>query len=262
MPTHDRVLFIAAMDRELAALLARLDAQPTTALPGGYRFWTARLGAVEVGVVQTHVGAINAASACTAALLQFAPACVLKLGCVGGHGPGVHAGDVVEPLAFFHSGAWITRDEANQPCTDPSRWQSLFGPLPYQVNDDNLGGRGPLYSPDAELTARFAAALRASSRAPVRAYIGSSAMWFFEHRFMQHVLAAQVSDAITPAWAADMESYAIAQVCAAHSTPFTGLYRVSNSEYYDEPYDPAAVATLFAGEFIDTVVAFVQSFDR
>jgi nucleoside phosphorylase len=184
---------------------------------------------------------------------------VLKLGCVGGHGPGVHTGDVIEPLAFFHSGAWITRDETGSPTGDASRWQALFGPLPYQVNDENLGGRGALFVPDADLTSRFAAAVRADGIEPVRAYIGSSAMWFFEHGFMRRILAAQVPGAVTQAWAGDMESYAIAQVCAAHGVPFTGMLRVSNSEFYGEPYDPAAVATLFAGDFIETVLAYIES---
>ncbi len=228
-------------------------------MPGGYPFWTARLGGVEIGILQTHVGAINAASACAAALVALEPVCVLKLGCVGGHGPGVHTGDVIEPLAFFDSGAWITRDAADAPTADASRWQALFGPLPYQVNDENLGGRGPLFAPDANLTARFSEAMRASGREPVRAYVGSSAIWFFDHGVMRQALAAQVPDASTQAWAADMESYAIAQVCAAHGAPFTGLLCVSNSEYYDEPYDPGAVAGLFAGGFIDTVVAYIES---
>jgi hypothetical protein len=39
------MLIIAAMDRELAGLIARLGAQPAAAMPGGHPFWTARVGA-------------------------------------------------------------------------------------------------------------------------------------------------------------------------------------------------------------------------
>lgn len=115
-----------------------------------------------------------------------------------------------------------------------------------------------MLAPDPALNARYAQHLEAHGLPFVRAYVGGSNMWFFEHCFMSHVLTAQVPDATSDAWVADMESYAVAQACAVMGRPFTGLYRVSNSEYYGEAYDPAAVAGMFEGDFVERIAAFVR----
>jgi nucleoside phosphorylase len=255
-----RTLFVGAMDRELSDLIAHYAAEPQPALFGAYPFWVASHGVAEIGIVQTHVGEANAAIATSEAIRCFRPDCVFKLGCVGGHAAGIHTGDVVAPVSYFHSGAWITRAAGSGAATaDATRWHSVFGPLPYQVNSENLGGRPHILTPDAHLTEAWLSHAIAHGLSGVRACIGGSAMWFFDHAFMPHVLAAQVPNAVTPAWVADMESYAVAQACAVHAVPFTGLYRVSNSEYYDEPYVPETVAGLFAGAFIQVVAAFVRA---
>ncbi len=254
-----RVLFVGAMDREIDGVRAHFGCEPGEPVHGAFPFWIAREPKVDIGVVQTHVGEANAAIAAAEAIRRFAPGHVFKLGCVGGHAEGVHTGDLVSPIAFFHSGAWITRrSDDNTPTADAANWQSVFGDKPYQVNAENLGGRPHVLQPDRALTQCFADHARARGFAPVRAYIGGSAMWFFDHDVMLHVLAAQVPDAESPAWVADMESYAVAQACAVCNTPFTGLYRVSNSDYYGEPYDPAAVAELFSGRFVETIASFVR----
>ncbi|MBK8835007.1 MAG: hypothetical protein IPO29_09100 [Anaerolineae bacterium] len=259
MPVSLRVLFVGAMETEIAGLLAHYACVPAQPIHGASPFWTAIGDGLEVGVVQTHVGETNAAIATPEAIRRFTPDVVLKIGCVGGQAEGVHQGDIVVPLGFFHSGAWITRAEAdNAPTSDAAQWQSVFGERPYQVNRANLGGRPHVLAPDPALTTRYAKHLEAQGLPFARAYVGGSNIWFFEHAFMRRVLAAQVPDATTDAWVADMESYAVAQACAVMGTPFTGLYRVSNSEYYGEAYDPAAVAGMFEGAFVETVAAFVR----
>jgi nucleoside phosphorylase len=254
-----KTLCITAMDRENAGLIARIGATRDADLPGRFPCWIARHGDREIGVVQTHVGEANAAIATTAALARFAPDRVIKLGCVGGHAEDVHTGDVVLPVGFFHSGAWITRDSVGVVTADATRWQSVFGGLPYQVNRENLGGRPAVIAPNPGLTDSLASALAAAGIAAARAYIGGSAMWFFDLAFMRHVLTAQVPDATTSRWAADMESHAVAQACAARDTPFSGVYRVSNSDFYGEPYRPDAIAALFDGAFIDAVVRSIPT---
>ncbi len=255
-----RVLFVGAMDREIDGLRAHFGCEPADPVHGAYPFWIVRERGLDIGIVQTHVGETSAAIATAEAIRRFSPACVFKLGCVGGHAEGVHTGDLVMPIAFFHSGAWITRrQDDNAPTANAAHWQSVFGDKPYQVNAENLGGRAHVLQPDPALTQRFADFAGARGYAPVRAYVGGSAMWFFDHAFMRHVLAAQVPDATTPAWVADMESYAVAQACAVCNTPFTGLYRVSNSDYYGEPYDPATVTGLFSGGFVEAIATFVRA---
>lgn len=263
MPKTLRVLFVGAMETEIAGLRAHYACVSAEPIHGAYPFWTAGGDGLEVGILQTHVGETHAAIATPEAIRRFAPDMVFKVGCVGGQAEGIHQGDTVVPLAFFHSGAWITRAAAdNAPTSDAATWQSVFGERPYQVNRANLGGRPHILAPDPGLNARYAQHLDAHGLPFARAYVGGSNMWFFEHYFMSHVLRAQVPDATSEAWVADMESYAVAQACAVLGVPFTGLYRVSNSEYYGEAYDPAAVAGMFAGSFIQTVAAFVAALCR
>lgn len=254
-----RVLMLAAMDSELSGVRERLAFAPAAPLIGRYPLWTAQLGAIELALVQCFVGDANAAIATTAAIQAFQPDIALKLGCVGGHAAGIHAGDCVLPRAYFHAGAWFARDGVDGPPTsDAAHWVSLFGDAPAQVNRDNLGGRPPLLTPDAALTARWHTTLAAQGIAVVHAHIGSSMIWFFERAHMARVLAAHAPDAPDPVWAADMESYAFAQACDACGVPFTGLYLASNSEYYREPYDPGAVARAFAGDFAENVARFLR----
>ena len=254
-----RVLFIGAMETEIAELRTHFACAPSSPIHRAYPFWSARSAGLEIGVLQTHVGDINAATATPEALRRFDPDCVFKIGCVGGHADGIHTGDIVVPMAFFHSGAWITRAHSNNtPTADATQWQSLFGEQPYQVNSINLGGRAHVLPPDLALTDHVIEHLHEQGLAHEQAYVGSSSIWFFDPAFMSHVLTAQVSRAVTKAWVADMESYAIAQACAVYNKPFTGLYRVSNSDYYGEAYHPEAVANLFAGGFISTLDALLR----
>ena len=259
MPESLRVLFVGAMESEIAGLRAHYACVPAEPVHGAYPFWTSGAEGLDIGILLTHVGETNAAIATPEAIRRFAPDAVLKIGCVGGQAEGIHQGDIVVPLAFFQSGAWITRAEAdNAPTSDAATWQSLFGERPYQVNRANLGGCPHVLAPDPALNAHFVQHLESHGLPFAPAYVGGSNMWFFEHAFMRQVLAAQVPDAITDAWVADMESYAVAQACAVMGTPLTGLYRVSNSEYYGEAYDPAAVAGMFEGDFVERIAAFVR----
>jgi nucleoside phosphorylase len=259
MRKPNRVLVVGAMDRELAGLRAHYACAPHDALLGAYPFCTAERNGVALSIVQTHVGEVNAALATREAIARCAPQVVLKLGCVGGHSAGLHTGDIVLSLGYFHSGAWITRDfESGAPTADAARWGSAYGDAPYQVNRENLGGRAPVLPADDALTTQLSAHVAQWGECAVPAYIGGGAMWIFDRAMMNRMLPAQVPDARSSEWVADMESYAIAQVCAVCAVPFSGLYRVSNSEFHGEAYQPDVIASFFSGWFIDIAAAFIE----
>ena len=246
-----RILLLGAMDREIDGVRRALDMHGEPALLDVYPRWSTADGAIDL--VQTHVGDVDAAIAATAAIAQRQPRCVLKLGCVGGHSVGVHAGDVVAPAGIFHSGAWIART------SDATQWPPVFGDLPFQVNRENLGGRDAVLRADAALTAAWTQAVQRSGMRAVHAHVGSSNMWFFDRAHMAHVLDANLPDDPLHEWVADMESYAVARACAAAGVPFSGIYRAANSEFHDEPYAPDAVAALFEGDFAALVAQFVRT---
>ena len=259
MSREFRILLVGAMDTELAGLRKHVSSAPDRPVHAVFPYERAHVAGLELGIVQTHVGDINATMATSEAIRRFNPDHVFKLGCVGGHAEGIHTGDIVVPIGFFHSGAWLTRAKAdNTATTDATQWQSLFGEQPYQINASNLGGRAHVLSSDLALTKALVACLQDQRLSYIPAYVGSSTMWFFDRAFMSHVLTAQVPHATTKAWVADMESYAIAQACSVYNKPFTGLYRVSNSDYYNEPYRPDAVAGLFEQPVLNILTAFLH----
>lgn len=114
-----------------------------------------------------------------------------------------------------------------------------------------------IFLPDNILLKKYVAFLKKEEMRFMESYIGSGNMWFFDLKFMNEVLKTQVSQPKTTRWVADMESYAITQACYVLKKPFIGFYRVSNSDYYDEPYIPEKVANLFSDSFIKTIEKFI-----
>ena len=105
MPKSLRVLFVGAMESEIAGLRAHYACVPAEPVHGAYPFWTSGAEGLDIGILLTHVGETTAAIATPEAVRRFAPDAVFKIGCVGGQAEGIHQGDIVVPLAFFHSGA-------------------------------------------------------------------------------------------------------------------------------------------------------------
>lgn len=253
-----KILFVGAMDREVTLLQEYFSCTVKEKIHDIYPLATSTASDFEVGVLQTHVGDTNAAIATSEAIKIFNPDYVFKIGCVGGNSEGIHSEDIVVPVGFFHSGSWITRSKVdNSPTSDATLWQSVFGEKPYQVNSENLGGHPYIFSPDSSLSKRYKAFLTKEDMHFVESYIGGGNMWFFDLNFMNEVLKTQVPQPKTTRWVADMESYAIAQACYVLKKPFIGFYRVSNSDYYDEPYIPEKVANLFSEDFIKKIELFI-----
>ena len=85
-------------------------------------------------------------------------------------------------------------------------------------------------------------------------------MWFSDLNYAKNVSFAQIPGRSGGRiWAADMESYAIAQTCHVFKKPFMGFYRVSDNHFENEQYVPEKVVRLFDKAVILTVDAFLQS---
>lgn len=257
-----KILLIGAMETELRDLLSFFQCKETDRLQNYYPFWlTNRRLNYKLGVLQTFVGDTNAGIATTLALKSFNPDYVFKVGRVGGNSHGIHTGDLLLPLGFFHSGSWITRSNIdNTPTSDSSLWQSVFGEKPYQVNSDNLGSHPYYIKPDVKLVEKFSEFCVEEKVSLVPCYIGGGNMWFFDLEFMKNVSKTHIpGDKEDQPWVGDMESYAIAQTCSVYDIPFMGFYKVSNSDYYNEPYIPEQVTKLFDLPFIEKVDMFLKS---
>lgn len=248
-----KVLIIGAMDRELKELLSYYKCTETEKLQSIYPIWhSSSDNPFELIVLQTHVGETNASISTTLAINSYNPDHVYKIGCVGGCSGKLHTGDIIMPLGFFSTTAWISRSSINnEPTADASVWQSIFGDKPYQVNSNNLGNQPYFFESDKILNEKYSALLQKKSQKFVPCFVGGGNMWFFDKGYAENASFEQIpgrsKDRI---WAADMESYAIAQTCNVFNKPFTGFYRVSDNNFENEGYDPEKVAGLFDNEFI------------
>jgi len=241
-----RILLVGAMDTEIGSLKKEFKLKQTKKLSNVYPLYTNKNN-TQVSLVETFVGDLNASLASYLAIGEVKPDYVIKIGCVGGNSADIHRGDILLADGYFHSASWITRSKnGNKPTGDASVWQSVFGELPYQVNSHNLGERPYFFDADKKINSLLKKSLKSLKLQSQTAYIGGGNMWFFDVPFMKNVADTHLpAKAKHQRWVADMESYAIAHSCNIAKIPFAGLYVVSNSDYYDEPYVPESIPTLF-----------------
>lgn len=260
-----KILIIGAMNRELHNLLSTYNCLQLEKLQGIYPVWRSRIERpFEVLVLQTFVGDIHASISTALALNFYNPDYVFKIGCVGGSSKGLHTGDIVIPLGFFSTTSWITRSNIdNSPTSDASVWQSVFGNKPCQVNSSNLGGQPYYFEPDANLIDKYKVFFQNRNEKLTPCFIGGGNMWSFDLKYTQNASFAQIPGQKNGrTWAADMESYAIAQTCHVFKKPFMGFYRISDNHFENEQYVPKKVAGLFNKNFTLTLDSFLQNLVR
>ncbi len=260
-----KIMIVGAMDRELRDLLSFYDCSELDKLQNTYPIWSSSVERpFDLVVLQTYVGDINASISTTLALDLYNPDYVFKIGCVGGSSLGLCTGDLVMPLGFFSTTSWITRSKVdNQPTSDASNWQSVFGNKPYQVNSINLGGKPYFFEPDNSIRSKYSSFFADKNQKLVPAFIGGGNMWFFDLGYARNASYAQIPGRISErVWAADMESYAIAQACHVFKKPFMGFYRVSDNYFENELYVPGKVDKLFDRDFIVKIDEFLKTISK
>ncbi|MEC9483369.1 MAG: 5'-methylthioadenosine/S-adenosylhomocysteine nucleosidase, partial [Halomonas sp.] len=89
-----RIGIIGAMAEEVALLASRLD-NLCTRQHVGSTFHVGQLHGVEVVILQSGIGKVNAAVGTTLLLDMYQPQAVINTGSAGGFGEGLEVGDVV-----------------------------------------------------------------------------------------------------------------------------------------------------------------------
>lgn len=89
-----RIALIGAMDQEIELLKSTLENLETRTI-GGFSFFTGELDGVEVVLLKSGIGKVNAAIGTTLLLQQFSPDCVINTGSAGGFDAALEVGDVV-----------------------------------------------------------------------------------------------------------------------------------------------------------------------
>ncbi|MBA4502279.1 5'-methylthioadenosine/S-adenosylhomocysteine nucleosidase [Marinobacterium marinum] len=89
-----RVALIGAMEQEVELLKNGLENLQTQTL-SGFDFYTGTLNGVEIVLLKSGIGKVNAAISTTLLLQTFAPDCVINTGSAGGFDCHLNVGDVV-----------------------------------------------------------------------------------------------------------------------------------------------------------------------
>lgn len=191
------------MPEEREPFRARLaDAVDLDGLPGPLQASTGVLGGVRVAAVRSGIGIANAASAATWALLMLRPRIVISAGSAGGLDADAEVGDVVISDRLTYSLADAT----------------AFGYVPGQLPG------GPEHFAADPLLVRLAQTAGASAGAD-RVRTGTIVSG---DAFVTAVTADPMRKRFPGAFAADMESCALAQVCAAYGVPFVSVRGISD----------------------------------
>lgn len=197
-----RVGLIGAMDQEVDLLRQHMTHKQEQQL-AGYDFYQGRLQGVEVVLLKSGIGKVNAAISSTLLLQMFSPDCVINTGSAGGFDTALSVGDVVISSAVCHHDVDVT----------------AFG---YQHGQ--VPGLPPAFDPDPLLVSLAQASM---ARMPeVKAVNGLIATG---DSFMQDAGRVAATRVLFPAMkAVEMEAAAIAQTCHQFGTPFIVIRALSD----------------------------------
>ncbi len=211
---------VSAMPQELQAVLDLLPDEQRVVV-GKRVFWQGHLHGHAVVAVLCGIGKVAAANTTTLLAERFGVSAIVMTGVAGGLGPGVKVGDVVVADALL---------------------QHDMDASPIFPRHEVPGYARSRFATDATFTGRLAQACEATLRDPL-ATLGESAVASFGlhgprvhrgllisgDRFVSRTAESQALQAELPdALAVDMESAAVAQVCADFGLPFAVVRTISD----------------------------------
>lgn len=197
------IAVIGAMQPEIERLKGRLNGLQTHRF-GAFEIHTGQLHGKQIVLTLSGIGKANAAAATAAAILQFAPDCVINTGSAGGLGKGLKVGDVV------------IGDKAAHHDVDVTAFGYEWGQVP----------RLPaVFDADERLVGAAEQAARVFEGASVRRGLIASGDQFVHSSGR----AAEIRGRFPDIQAVEMEAAAIAQTCTQLGVPFVVIRAVSDS---------------------------------
>lgn len=193
---------IVAMESELSMLLKEMESVSATE-HNGTKYYHGTIGGNRVTASQCGIGKVNAAIGALTMIEEFRPEAIINTGIAGGTGQGADILDVVVADEVGYHDVWCgPGNEPGQVQGFPPRFKGATN----LFNIASMEGRGEIK----------------------RGLIASGDKFISTTADLQAVLATQ-PDAI----AIDMESGAIAQVCALKGIPFLTIRVVSDTPGVD-----------------------------
>ncbi|SIT10535.1 5'-methylthioadenosine/S-adenosylhomocysteine nucleosidase [Neptunomonas antarctica] len=197
-----KVGIIGAMDQEIEILCNSLDDREKHVV-AGYDFYTGSISGIEVVLLKSGIGKVNAAVSTTLLLHTFNPDCIINTGSAGGFDPSLNVGDVVISSEVRHHDVDVT----------------IFGYEPGQVP-----GLPAAFEPDVTLAKMAEQSIgRLKGMRTVHGLIATG------DSFMNDPVRVEYARTRFPSMKAiEMEAAAIAQTCHQFGTPFIVIRALSD----------------------------------
>lgn len=193
---------IGAMAQEVSILAGQLESHQRHEHAGGV-FHTGRRHGVEVVILQSGIGKVNAAVGTATLLERHRPRAIINTGSAGGFADDLHIGDV------------IVSDEVRHHDVDATAFGYELGQVP---------GMPAAFAADARLRQTARSAVEALGEMRVREGMIATGDSFMADP--EHVSATRA--AFPTMLAADMEAAAIAQACYLFGCPFVVVRALSD----------------------------------
>ncbi len=220
------ILIGGAMDLETADMMGALEGAETQTI-NGYTFVSGKLDGYPVVIVKTQVGMVNAAASTVTGIMTFSPVAVINQGTAGGHDEALHKGDIVIGASTVNINTFKSEWADKGAGIDPTKWVN-FGT---EVLSEGEIKEVTSLSSDPALV-EIAKSVAYEKGALVEGVIGSGDVWNKELDRIS-LIHSQYNTSCE-----EMETYAVAQVCAYTQTPFLGIRILSNNELHQESFDP------------------------
>jgi len=216
------IVVLAAMESEFTELCDALEGAQTKRV-GSHEFVEGCLDGQPVVIGRTLIGIVNAASATTEAIMAFSPQCIIIQGTAGADNPALMPGTIVLGERIVYLGRYTpARRLAGEGISFEGRTY-----YPTEVLIDGEVAERDVFYGDERL-------LDIARRVPyalgdvVCGTVGASDVWNKEIDLMNHY------HELTGVDCEDMESFAVAQVCAACDVPMLSVRIVSNNVFHPE----------------------------
>lgn len=228
-----KIGIIGAMDEEVELLKETLEERQEH-LIAGYNLYTGKMHGVEVVLLKSGIGKVNAAIGTTLLLKEFQPTCVINTGSAGGFAEELEVGDVVISSEVRHHDVDVT----------------IFGYEPGQVP-----GLPAAFAPDtylADIAERCISRMEGMKTVQGLIATGDSFMNCPER-------VAKTRENFPTMKAVEMEAAAIAQTCHQFDIPFIVIRALSDIAGKESDLSFEQFLVVAAKHSAEMVIAMVQS---
>lgn len=213
-----KIGLVGAMEPEIIHLRDKIENMKSFTR-GGIEFYQGMLEGVEVCIVRSGIGKVNAAIATTLLLDEFGPDVVINTGCAGGTATDANVGDVVISTSVTHHDVNLT----------------VFG---YKVGQ--VPGAPEAFEADSDLVERATKVMDECHLRSHKGLIASGDTFMCEPDHIE-----KVKSDFPGVLALEMEAAGVAQTCQKFGVPFVVTRALSDiagkeSVNYDEFLETAA----------------------